>query len=231
MDPFPYRPIDLTHGLTDRIPVWDLGCGFHHDTLLTYDECIGSVRFLVQSMAMPAGVGTHIDSPSHCVPGAHTVEAIPLENLIVPLIVIDVHDKATEKYEISKDDVRDFEKVHGVIREGCFVAFYTGWSAHWQTPQRYHNQHVFPSLTPSAAALLLSRKIVGLGIDTLSPDLPSSGFPVHRLVLEAGHYIVENIANLEKMPQVGSYVLIFPLKGVGLTEAPVRMVGLVPCEK
>ncbi|HJK86179.1 MAG TPA: hypothetical protein QKA08_00205 [Candidatus Megaira endosymbiont of Nemacystus decipiens] len=67
----------------------------------------------------------------------------------------------------------------------------------------------------------------GIGIDTLSPDVPASGFPVHKTILGADKYIVENIVGLEKMPAIGAYVLTLPIKGLGLTEAPVRMVGLI----
>ena len=82
-------------------------------------------------------------------------------------------------------------------------------------------------MSESVAKLLVSKKIVGLGVDTLSPDLPDSGFPVHEIILGSGKYIVENIAHLEKMPIMGAHVLILPIKGLGLTEAPVRMVGLI----
>ena len=64
-------------------------------------------------------------------------------------------------------------------------------------------------------------------IDTLSPDLPSSGFPVHKHVLGAGKYIVENIANASKLPPVGSITLAMPIKVAGLTEAPIRLIGLL----
>ena len=67
----------------------------------------------------------------------------------------------------------------------------------------------------------------GIGIDTLSPDVPTSGFPVHKIILGADKYIVENIVGLEKMPATHAYVLTLPIKGLGLTEAPVRMVGLI----
>lgn len=57
--------------------------------------------------------------------------------------------------------------------------------------------------------------------------MPVSGFPVHKIVLGADKYIVENISNLEKMTAIGAYVLTLPIKGSGLTEAPVRMVVLI----
>lgn len=77
------------------------------------------------------------------------------------------------------------------------------------------------------ANILVARNVAGIGIDTLSPDVSVSGFPVHKTILGADKYIAENIANLEKMPAIGAYVLTLPIKGLGLTGAPVRMVGLI----
>ena len=224
---FPYKLIDLTHILSEKTPSWDGGCGFNHDIKLDYDECDYTVKFRAGQIKMHAGIGTHIDAPSHCVPGAATMEQLPLDSLIAPLIVIDVHEKMTANYKISNDDIIFFENRYGQIQENSFIAFYTGWSRYFYNPKQYHNNHSFPSISESVADMLVARNACGIGIDTLSPDVPSSGFPVHRIILGAGKYIVENIAGLEKMPAIGAYVLTLPIKGSGLTEAPVRMVGLI----
>ncbi len=224
---FPYKLIDLTHTLSANTPTWTGGCGFNHDIKLDYKDCDSQVKFRVGQLKMHAGIGTHIDSPSHCIPGDATVEQLSLKNLVAPLVVIDLHKKITNDFKVSDNDIYSFENHYGEIQEGNFVAFYTGWSQYWNSPVKYHNSHIFPSISESAAKLLVSRKIIGIGIDTLSPDLPTSGFPVHNLLLGANKYIVENVANLEKMPKMGSYVLILPIKGLGLTEAPIRMIGLI----
>ncbi len=96
----------------------------------------------------------------------------------------------------------------------------------WHTPEKYRNQLQFPSISIEAALLLLERKIVGLGIDTLSPDTPSSGYPVHQAILGAGLYLVENVANAHLLPTVGAFSLALPLSIQGGTESPMRFVGL-----
>lgn len=224
---FPYKLIDLTHALDSTIPTWNGGCGFNHDVHIDYSDCDGKYKFRVMKVKMHAGIGTHMDAPSHCIPGAATVEQMPLDTLIAPLVVIDVHEKMTANYKISDNDIILFENKYGQIQENSFIAFYTGWSQHWSNPTQYHNNHLFPSISESVANILVSRNVAGIGIDTLSPDVPASGFPVHKIILGADKYIVENIANLEKMPVIGAYVLTLPIKGSGLTEAPVRMIGLI----
>ena len=108
-----------------------------------------------------------------------------------------------------------------------FVIFYTGWEKFWDTPTQYINGHEFPSVHPDTAKLLLERDIAGIGIDTLSPDTGKDGFPVHRAVLGAGKYLVENIANAKELPESGAKSLVMPMKIKDGTEAPVRLVALV----
>jgi kynurenine formamidase len=81
----------------------------------------------------------------------------------------------------------------------------TGWSKFWHTPSKYHNNHVFPSVSSEAASLLLERGVNAIGIDTLSPDRPEDGFNVHKLFLGADKIIIENVANLGSMPPTGGF--------------------------
>lgn len=72
----------------------------------------------------------------------------------------------------------------------------------------------------------LSLKHYSLGIDTLSPDNEVDGFPVHRLVLGSGKYIIENVANAGLMPPVGAYTFALPIKIQDGAESPIRLVAV-----
>lgn len=217
--------IDLTHSLTSDIPHWGSGCGFQHKIELDYSNCTSDVKFRVQSLQMAAGIGTHMDAPLHCVPDGISIADIPLQSLIAPCRVIDVSDRANERYCVSPDDISRFEKEYGMIPKNTFVIFYTGWDKWWLQPEKYRNELVFPSVSKEAAALLLTRDIVGIGIDTLSPDTGDSGFPVHQLILGAGKYIIENIHNAKQLGPIAQ-IIAFPIKIQDGTEAPVRLVGI-----
>ena len=223
---FPYTLIDLTHTLTPEIPSWSGGCGFQQQVKLDYDDCETEVKFRVQQLKLHAGIGTHIDAPSHCISGGKNIDQLSLDRLLAPCAVIDVSKIAHEKYTVTPQDILDFEQQHGAISPHSFVIIYTGWERFWGQPEQYRNNHMFPCVGKEAAELLLERNVAGLGIDTLSPDRPSDGFPVHHLILGAGKYIVENVAHALKMPPLGAYTLALPLKTQGGTEAPARLVGL-----
>jgi kynurenine formamidase len=218
--------IDLTHTLTSGIPQWGVDCGFQCCVHLDYADGNMDTTFCVQKLEMYAGIGTHMDAPAHCIPGASTIDVINFDQLIVPCAMIDVSTKADEKYSVTCDDIEAFEAQYGKIVQGTFVIIYTSWDKYWEQPS-YRNNLVFPSVSQQAADLLVARDIVGLGIDTLSPDRPNSGFPVHQIVLGAGKYIIENIANASQLPAKGAYIAALPIKIKGGTEAPVRLIGIV----
>ena len=217
--------IDLTHTLNSAIPSWNGSCGFQHTIRDDYDPS-ALYKFRTYDIHMQAGMGTHIDAPAHCIPGGRCINDLDLHELIAPCLVINVSNQMHERYSLSVGDIESFETQYGIIPPKCFVIVYTGWEQYWTTPKKYRNNHIFPSVSKEAAHLLLDRHIVGLGIDTLSPDRPEDNFPVHQLILNADKYIVENVANALKLPVVGAYTLACPLKIQGGTESPLRLVGL-----
>ncbi len=224
---FAYTIIDLTHTLDENIPSWNGDCGFQCETTLDYSDCTTDPKFRTQQLTMRAGMGTHMDAPAHCIPGEATIEQIPLPQLCVPCIVIDVSAVSHERYNVSRQDIEQFENKYGAIAKGTFVMIKTGWERFWHTPEKYHNDYLFPSVSVEATELLINRGVCGLGVDTLSPDRPESGYPVHQLFLGKGKYLVENAANLDSLPAQGSFILILPMKIRGATEAPIRLVALV----
>jgi len=223
-----YKIIDLTHEVHPDIPTWDLTCGYYVKTMRDYRHCDGEFKFRSQSLDIRASAGTHIDSPAHCFEGEPDVSDIPVEQLIAPCIVIDVSDRAHERYKVSVADIELFEKKYGEIKAGTFVIFYTGWSRFWNDPKKYHNNLVFPSVSADTAKLLLKRQVVGIGIDTLSPDCDEKGSFVHAILLGAHKYIVENVAHAHQLPPIGSIILVMPLKVKGAAESPIRLIGMVP---
>jgi kynurenine formamidase len=208
-------------------PSWDGACGFHHHVKSDYSDFPGDVKFRTQAITINAGIGTHMDAPSHCIEGGKCVADLSLSELITSCIVIDISDRAHEQYSLSPEDIQNFEAIHGKIPKDSFVIVHTGWEQFWNEPKKYRNELVFPSVSKNAAELLLERNIAGLGIDTMSPDRADVDFIVHQILLGAGKYIVENITNAKQLPPTGSYSFALPMKGMDLTEAPIRLLGMI----
>lgn len=225
---FPFHVVDLTHPLLSDVPNWDIDCGFQSRNAVDYDDCTTDVKFRIQHLNFKAGIGTHIDAPAHCIMGAKSIEQLSLDELIAPCVVIDISARAEETYQCSIEDINAHEHQFGKIPKKSFVLIYTGWDAHWGNSSQYRNNLQFPSVAKDTALLLLEREILGLGIDTLSPDTEQSGYPVHQALLQAGKYIIENVANSKLLPTVGSFIMGLPIPIVSGTEAPLRLIGLIP---
>ena len=71
-------------------------------------------------------MGRHIDVPSHCMPGGLDIANLPLENLMVPCVIIDVTDKGHERYSLSVSDIEEFEKQYGKIPQSACLLVQTG---------------------------------------------------------------------------------------------------------
>lgn len=224
---FPYHAIDLTHVLDENTPTWNLDCGYRQKILADYKDFDTELKFRVNGVNMHAGIGTHMDSPAHCFSGGNSIDQIDLNSLICPCFKIDISQKSTITYSLTTQDILEFEEKHGEISKGSFVIVYMGWDNHWNNPKQYHNNYEFPSVSAEAALLFLERDIAGLGVDTLSPDRPSDGYEVHKHLLGNNKYIVENVAHATMLPETGSFSIALPLNGKDLSEAPIRLVGLL----
>jgi len=223
-----FKFIDLTHPVTERTPHWQGTCSFKQVTIADYEDNPDKTSFKINEISMRAGIGTHMDAPAHCVPRGTSIADIALPQLIRPCVMIDVSADRNDHLLIRPETVFAHEKDWGDIPANAFVVFYTGWEQFFYDPIRYRNDLVFPSISESTAELLLRRNIAGLAIDTLSPDLPNTNFPVHRLLLGAGKYIVENIANAKLLSPRGDYIFALPIKIEDGTEAPVRAFAMQP---
>jgi len=222
-----FKIIDLTHRLVPEAPSWDGSCAFELSIDTDYKDCTPPDLFRTQNIKATASIGTHMDAPAHVIPGGRTIDKLTMEELVTDCVVIDVSSEADAVYMIMPNVVEKFEKEYGEIKPNSFVIFYTGWDKHWSNREKYHNNHKFPSVDVSTAELLLKRNIAGLGIDTFSADTGANGFPVHRAILGADKYLVENVANAKELPPIGAKSFVLPMKIKDGTEASIRLIALI----
>ncbi len=223
-----FKLIDLTHTITTTIPAWQGTASFSINIIRDYHQGHRTQQFSISS-----NTGTHLDAPAHFNKNGSMIDDIPLDNLIVAACVLDVSSKVSDDYLISVDDIAEFEKQHGAIPAGCLFIGHTGWCKRWEEPQKYRNLDAsnkmhFPGFSVDAAKLLVEKNVVGIAIDTLSPDGSDDTFPGHKILLNADKYIIENITNADQLPPTGAFVIALPLKIHGAVEAPMRIIGLVP---
>jgi kynurenine formamidase len=86
----------------------------------------------------------------------------------------------------------------------------------------------FPGFHIEASQYLLEKDIKGIMVDTLSLDFGMSpDFAVHFNWLPANRWGIENVANLDMLPQSGATVIVGGPKLAGATGGPSRVMALV----
>jgi kynurenine formamidase len=226
--------VDLTHTLNAQVPTFDVSQKpqYQAKTVATFAKD----GYFAREICLPEHFGTHIDAPAHFAKGLWTVDQIPPERLIAPLVVLDVsaNVKDNPDYLISVQDIANWEHANGQIPLGAVVITHTGWDARWRSPRDFRNADAkgvmhFPGYSLDAAKFLVEgRRILGLGIDTLSIDYgPSTDFPVHHYVLARSVYQLENVAHLDRLPAKGAIIVVAPMKLQGGSGSPVRLLALV----
>jgi kynurenine formamidase len=226
--------VDLTHSINDQVPPFNFAQ--RADYKVTTQATIAKDKVFARNFSMPEHYGTHIDAPAHFAAGMWTVDQIPPERLIAPMIVLDIGSKTQTNadYQLSVEDIADWEQIHGQIPGNAVVMLNTGWGSRWNSTKDFRNADVkgvmhFPGYSLNAAKFLTeARAVLALGIDTLSVDFgQSTDFPVHHYTMPHSVYHLEGVANLDHLPATGSMVIAAPIKLEGGSGGPVRILALL----
>ena len=227
--------IDLTHALSATMSYWPspMGNPFKHDTLRAHAD--GSPA--MAAYFTPEHHGTHLDAPVHSAEGQLSVDRLTPDDLFGPAVVIDISTQSQSDmdYRVTVADVEAWELEHGPIPSGAIVLLYTGWADKYADPVAYANlddqgRLRFPGFSVEVAELLVNeRDIRGIGIDNLSIDYGlSRDYAVHGIVNGAGKFQLENVANLGRVPAVGAYLIVAPIKIEGGSGGQVRIFAVLP---
>ena len=199
---------DVTRPLATGIAVWP------GDPPVTTRRIMDLARgepVTTHAVALGLHAGTHLDAPSHVVPGGAPVDAVPLEHCCGPAWLVDVGDVDVIRLEhllphLPGPVARLLLRTRAGDRpDGAFPA-------DW------------PALDPAAAAHLVAAGLVLLGTDAPSVDaVDSATLPAHHALLGGGAVILENLA-LAGVPPGPYELLALPLRLVGLEASPVRAI-------
>jgi kynurenine formamidase len=185
---------------------------------------------------------THVDAPWHYnsqVAGApaRTIDQLPLEWYHAPGVVLDFTDRA----DGDAVTVADLEERLGAIGHTLapldIVLIHTGRDAFYGQPDYLQRG---PGVTAEATLWLHARGVRVMGIDAwgwdrplhlqaaeaIAADRPGIFWEAHQADLEYSQ--IERLFNLGALPPSGFTVCCFPLRIVGASGAPARVVALVP---
>jgi kynurenine formamidase len=231
--------VDLTYAFDDKTLYWPNSPSGFELKQLAWGPTPGGYFYSSNAYSAPEHGGTHLDAPIHFGAGKRTSDQIPVRQLVAPAVVIDVTGKTANDadYRLTADDVRAWETQYGSIPSGAIVLLRTGWGSRYGNRKAYFGDDTpgatdhlhFPSYGEDAARLLIDeRKVGAIGVDTASIDYGQShDFKVHQIAAAANVPGLENIANLERVPASGAWVVALPMKIGGGSGGPLRIVALL----
>lgn len=241
------RVIDLTQPLGPDTPVIGLPDIFAPSPGLTIEEISRydgrGPAWYWNTLRLGEHTGTHFDAPIHWVTGKdlpdNACDTIPPDRFIGPACVIDLTAEvaADADYVIEPARIEAWEREHGRIPAGAWVLLRTGWSERTEASSFLnvdergpHN----PGLSRAASELLArTRDVLGVGVETIGTDCGQAGtfdppFPNHATMHGAGKFGLASLCNLHLLPPRGAVVIAAPLKIVGGSGSPLRVLAIAP---
>lgn len=237
-----YRWVDLTHELSPDTPHWFGFAPLRGDILFDYlegtpEDKLAPMRCHQWSVA--SQYGTHADVPVHFHEHGRAMNEITLKELMYPLIVVDRSKQCAENpdFMLTTEDLKDWEKEYGRIPEGSFVAFRSDWYKKTDLENKdADGQPHAPGWDVEAIRWLVEERNIGaIGHETADTD-PSTvttredayPYPGEQYILETDRIQLEVMSSLDKVPPVGSIIVIgFPKLRDG-TGFPTRAYAICP---
>ncbi|MBU0741547.1 cyclase family protein [bacterium] len=204
------KAIDLSHTLFAGMDVYP-----GDETVPAIDRLSdhGDGQHRSSAFGMGCHTGTHIDLPLHFKAGEPALESFPLEGCFGRARVFAAPPGRITAAALDGADLSGLD----------FVLLRTGWERHWGTPRYYRD---WPWLDPGLADLLAGAGLRGVGLDSPSVD-PLGARASHERLAAAGLVNVENLANLDRLPDEGFLFAALPLRLEGAEASPVRAVALI----
>lgn len=238
------RTIDLTHTLDPDFPVLVLPdqfgqCApFRIEEVSRYDD--RGPAWYWRNFSCNEHTGTHFDAPVHWVTGKDipnsSVDTLSPDGFARPACVLDfsAEVKADPDFILTADHIKAWEKAHGAIPRGWWALFRTDWSKRaWKDYLNLKSDGAH-SPGPDAGAIrhLLTRDVVGFGVETIGTDAGQGGgfdppYPAHTLLHGAGKFGLQCLAQLDQLPPRGALIIAPPLKIKQGSGSPLRVLAMV----
>lgn len=228
------RFVDLTHSFSPETPVWK---GFGQATMAAAADPVTHEPYTIEKhgfrttyYSMVGQYGTHIDPPAHFDANGATLDKIPLQEMILPLIVIDTTPLLAQDpaHALNVDDIKTWEQQHGQIPRGVFAALRTDMSRDWHdNPERF-KRYPFPAWSLAAVKYLFeARGVIAIGHEAMDTDITET-LAAETWLLHQGHWQIEVMANLDQVPATGALIVVTWPKVENGFGFPARAFAILP---
>ncbi|XP_022184520.2 kynurenine formamidase [Nilaparvata lugens] len=232
------RKIDIGHAFNENTIFW---VGKSPFTVTNKNSSAGSSMpqtpfYASNDFSISEHAGTHLDSPFHFNKMGWNVADIPLQNLLVEGILVDVRSEVQDNAEFTLQSyhLEEWEQMHGNITTTTVILINFGWASKWTNKTLYFGysryQCHFPKISKEAAEWIANNEnIVGVGVDTASVDYgPNDDYKVHKVLSRANIFNLENVnLNNVDLPARGFSLIIMPMKLSEGVAAPCRIIAII----
>ena len=228
------KKVDLTQSFSPTTPVWE---GFGQATFSRAADPVTGEPYTVEKRgfrsffySMVGQYGTHIDPPAHFDSQGKTMDQIPVEEMILPLVVFDITPKIADNpaYALTLEDIHQWEERHGRVPSGSFVALRTDMYKDWESNPTRFKRHPFPGWSLEALKFLYEeRGAVANGHESMDTD-STPNLESEVWLLKQGHWQIEVMAHLDKVPPVGAIIVVSWPKPEGGLGFPARAFAILP---
>lgn len=173
--------------------------------------------------------GSHVDFSLHVQENGETAVDVPLDRVCGPARVVDL-SFAGANHEIT---VADMEAHAADVEPGDIVLVRTDWTEkHWGNFPTYYMES--PYCSAAAAQWLVDRGAKAIGFDCFSeycarlPDFTSEDFIIHKVILENGAILMQQLTNFSQLPTGRRFQFFAPfIKIAGAEGSPARFFALL----
>jgi kynurenine formamidase len=207
--------VDLTYRMTIDMPVYPGTPPPEIRPIARFQDS----GFREQQLTFASHTGTHMDAPSHILDRGATLDELSVNQFFGTGLCIDVG--MTIPGPIEWTMLQRFQKE---LADSDFLLLRTGWGQYWGSLRYFQG---YPVLTTSASKRLSEFNLKGVGVDTLSVDTEDTAdYPIHHTLLENHILIIENLANLDRLPEgLFGQLYCLPLHIGASDGAPTRVVA------
>jgi kynurenine formamidase len=226
--------VDLTHAFGPETPVWS---GFGQarmspavDPKTKTPYTVEKDGFRATYYEMVGQYGTHVDPPAHFAEDGMTMDKIPLKEMILPLVVFDAtpYLAADPNHVFSLKDLDVWEAQNGRVPRGAFAALRTDMSKDFENDPEKFKRTPFPAWSLEAVKFLVEeRGITAIGHESMDADATEK-METEAYLLRSGHYQIEIMANLDKVPAKGALIVVSWPKVKGGLGFPARAFAILP---
>jgi kynurenine formamidase len=228
------KMVDLTHAFGPETPVW---AGFGQakfspaaDPKTHEPYTIPKDGFRATYYEMVGQYGTHVDPPAHFAENGITMDQIPLKQMILRLVVLDDTPYLAKdpNHAFSVDDLKAWEHRYGRVPPGAFAALRTDMYKDWDSnPERFKRQP-FPAWSLDTIKYLYEKRgVTATGHESMDTDTTEK-MDSETYILQHGHFQIEVMANLDKVPPTGALIVVTWPKVENGLGFPARAFAILP---